>query len=147
MKITVFVFCVSLPFLFGCKRTESTISVPDTISKKFNSLYPNATDLTWEMEDSLFEASFMLDTVNTSITFSPDGTPVDLESAIPISSLPPAITDYTAQQLAGKRIKGATMITHADGTVSYEIDVENTDYLFDGTGQFIKSEAEESEGE
>lgn len=147
MKNTIFVFSASLLFVICCKPTESKIAVPDTVSKKFNSLYPKATDLTWEMEDSLFEASFMLDTVNTSITFSSDGTPVDVESAIPISSLPAAITDYTAQQLPGKSIKGAAMITHADGTVSYEIDVEKRDYFFDGSGQFIKSAGEESEDE
>ena len=147
MKKSFFLLCLASAFLYSCKPTESNLQVPEVITKKFNSLYPSVTDLTWEMEDSLFEASFMLDTVNTSITFSPDGTPVDVESAIPITSLPAAITDYTAQQLPGKSIKGAAMITHADGTVSYEIDVEKRDYFFDGSGQFIKSAGEESEDE
>lgn len=131
--------------LFGqCKSAEPKVVPPEMVTTIFAGLYPGATEVTWEREDSLYEASFMQDTVNKSVTFQPDGTVVDLESAIPLSLLPPAVTDYVQQQLGGKRIKEATRIIHADGMIDYEIAVENKDYLFDSNGSLIQTKEEES---
>ena len=133
-------------FLFACK-SEPTVSTPEAVVAKFNELYPGASDVTWEREDSLYEASFKSDTTAKSVAFFADGTIHVMETDISAALLPQLIKDYIAQQAAGKTIDGATMIIFADGVTQYEAEVGDQDYLFDAAGQFVSVEVEESPSE
>lgn len=133
--------------VFGCTADRSTVTTPEALVTKFKSLYPDAKDVTWEMEDSLYEASFRQDTVKKSVTLNPDGTVRFMETDISPDSLPQAVKDYVVQQAGGKKISGAAMITYADGHFAYEAEVEKLDYLFDGAGQYLSVETEEGEEE
>ena len=45
----------------------------------------------------------------------------------------------------GKKITSAEKITNAKGVVSYEVEVDNTDYLFDSYGHFLQKDTDVEE--
>jgi len=73
-----------------------------------------------------------------------------MESEVEIkeSELPKGVADYIAKNLTGKKVKEAAKITDAAGKVSYEVEIDNVDYIFDSNGSLIKKEVEkESDGD
>jgi hypothetical protein len=67
------------------------------------------------------------------------------ESEIGISALPQPIVNYVLQNMSGKKIKEASIITMADGTINYEAEVDETDYIFDASGNLISKESGDEE--
>lgn len=119
--------------------------VPETVKTKFTSLYPFVTKVKWEIEHGKYEAEFKENTIEKSVIFQPDGTYVQTEIEIPVSTLPAAINEYLEKELLGKKIKEASEITSADGTVSYEAEIGKTDFLFDANGKLLRSESENND--
>lgn len=141
------VILVSLAFLaftiMSCKPAEEKINIPEAVKAKFTSMYPKAEHAEWEMEDGNYEASFKENKMETSVILSPDGNVVETESSIDATMLPQPINDYVTAQLGGKKISSAAKIVNATGLVSYEAEIDGTDYLFDANGQFTGKEEED----
>ncbi|HEY0031260.1 MAG TPA: PepSY-like domain-containing protein [Bacteroidia bacterium] len=120
------------------KSTE----VPPAIQASFTKLHPNAKVDKWEKEGTHYEAEFMDNKVETSVEFGPNGQLMATEVAINVSDLPKAASDYCTKNIAGKKISEAAKITEANGKVSYEAEVDGTDYFFDTNGNFVSKETE-----
>ena len=146
MKAILFLTCVLLSTATGC-TSEPKADTPEAVITKFNSLYSNTSNVTWEKEDTLYEATFTVDTIEKSVAFYPSGEVHVMETEIRPDQVPQSVKDYVANQLGGKPVTGATLIVFVDGTTQYEVEVENKDYLFDTIGQFVSVEEEESAGE
>ncbi len=143
MKV-IFAFLVFLMFtMMCCKSSEEKIDVPDSVKAKFSAMYPKAEHAKWEMEDGNYEASFKEEKMETSVVISSDGNVIETETSMVAAMLPQPVNDYVASQLGGKKISSAEKIVSSTGMVSYEVEVGETDYLFDSTGQFIGKEEEE----
>jgi hypothetical protein len=142
MKTNHFLLLTLLAIIIACS-TEPKVDTPEPVQKKFSQLYPNATEVTWEQEDTLYEAGFRVDTVNKSVSFFADGTVRVMETDLAIELLPQQIKDYVAQQTGGQPIEEAEMIIFADGITQYEAGAGGKDYLFDAAGTFLSVETEE----
>ena len=110
-------------------------------------MFPSAKVEKWEEEDGKYEAEFKKDNIINSVVFEANGTYVQSESEIEISALPAGVNEYVTANLSGKKIEEATKITHDDGTIAYETEIGDNDYLFDAKGGFISKEQEEKETE
>jgi hypothetical protein len=121
--------------------------VPQPVISKFNSMYPNVTGAKWEVENGNYEAEFKENNVETSVLIDANGTYVQSETEIAVSSLPQSVRDYASKNLPGKNITEACLVSNADGTVSYEAEIGKKDYLFDGNGNFIRMEADSNDSE
>ena len=143
MKLTPVLLSICLCFIIACSEHEEKVNVPEVVKAKFSALYPNAGMAKWKMEDGKYEASFEQNKMETSVILSPEGNVLETESVIDVTALPQTINDYAVTQLGGKKISKAEKVTSANGTVSYEIEVDETDYLFDANGQFTGKEEEE----
>ena len=124
-------------------KTTDSIQVPGIVLSRFVSLFPKATHVEWEMEENDYEASFQLAGVKKSVVFTPEGEDVSSETEINVNSLPEAMTSYIASHLKGKKIDEAVMGTTRSREITYEIEVEGKDYIFDGSGNFLKTEEPE----
>jgi hypothetical protein len=124
-------------------KTTDSIQVPGIVLTSFMSLFPKATHVEWEMEENNYEASFQLAGVKKSVVFTPEGEDVSSETEINVNSLPETMTNYIASNLNGKKIDEAVMGLTASGGITYEIEVEGKDYIFDGSGNFLKTEETE----
>lgn len=142
MKKIVF---ISISLFLGAslqaqKIDEST--VPISIRTSFAKMYPNVKIYTWEQDGANYEANFKDDNIQQSVTYEPDGIFIRLEKLLPPEALPKAINDYVATNLPGKKYKFASQITDAAGGVTYEVEIKQVDYIFDGNGNFLKKENE-----
>lgn len=137
-------FVLALTFGAGCanaqklKETEVPAAVKAAMTKK----YPAIKDVEWEKEGANYEAGFDLNKVETSVVITPAGVILETESEIAVSALPKAATDYLSKNLPGKKIKEAAKLTDANGTVTFEAEVNDADYIFDSNGNFIKKVVE-----
>ena len=116
--------------------------VPVTIKNSFAKMYPTAKVQKWEKEGNNFEAEFDNAKVETSVLIGPNGQLMETEVEIKPTDLPKSVSDYVAKNLVGKKIKEASKITDAKNVVTYEAEVDEADYIFDATGNFIKKNVE-----
>jgi hypothetical protein len=137
VSIVFFVFA-----MMSCKPSDEKVNVPDAVRAKFATMYPKAEHAEWEMENGNYEASFKEEKMETSVVISPDGNVVETETSVDDAMLPQPIHEYVASQLGGKKISSAEKIVSTTGVVSYEVEVDETDYLFDASGQFTGKEEE-----
>lgn len=146
MKYFLILACVGLVYTAAFSQTNSKITVPDAVKLKFSKLYPNTGSPKWEVEDGIYEASFKQNSVESSVLFSSDGSVIQTETEISPSLLPQSIKDYVHSKLPGKTIASASKIVDARSSITYEAEVDKTDYLFDANGNFIqKVDTEEGE--
>jgi len=59
------------------------------------------------------------------------------ETKVEISSLPAGIMEYIAKNIPGGKISEVSKIVDAKGLISYEAEVNKTDYVFTANGQFL----------
>ena len=143
MKKKLILCCCIASFFLGCSPSGEKVVVPEVVKTKFASLYPNAANPEWEMEDSTYEASYKQDNIESSVTFSADGNVIQSETEIDVAQLPQPVLDYLTAQFGNQKIKEAEKITDSKGIVAFEVEIGETDYLFDSNGQFIGKEEEE----
>jgi hypothetical protein len=141
MKIHFLLLCLAA-IGFGSCGSKHHDPVPKVVVQKFNILFPNATDIEWETEDHLYEASFRQDTFQKSIALDTHGMVQWIETRISPGQIPSAIRDYLSKHSGSINLSEATMIIYPDGSFTYGAEVEGREYLFDEAGQFLTFEAE-----
>ena len=144
----------SLIILFGLivysfTAQAQTISVPDVVKAKFASLYPAVKNPQWELENSMYEASFQQNNFETAVLISAAGELVKTENGIEPNTLPRFTRHYVMTELANKPVTSAAKIVDTQGKVSYEAEVGGVDYLFDADGHFtgIDTDVDDEKGE
>ena len=113
--------------------------VPINVKASFSKLFPDAI-AKWEKEDGNYEANFKETGKNMSATFSPSGSFLESELAVAAADLPTGIASYIVEHYNGAKIKGGSKITKADGSTTYEAEVNGKDVIFDTNSKFIKEE-------
>lgn len=140
--------CLLLFLCYGTNiNAQKNKDIPANLSDKIKSLYPDASDVRWEMEDSLYEASFVYRKVETSLLLSKEGKLLSTESIVASSTLPRKIKDYFAKHHVTAAITEAARIVDFSGIVTYEVEAGNIEYLFDAQGQWLRQENEDDDDE
>ena len=137
--LLVFSLCAFLGF--------SQVIVPDAIKTKFAELYPMVNVMEWEAQDGFYEATFEEKDLETSVLFSSDGRVVQTETEISAELLPQTITDYVTINLGGKKIVEASKTVRADGRTTFEVEVDDTELLFDEKGNYVSQKSEDEDDE
>lgn len=158
MKMLLPCFLVGLFVLQSCSRgntstttgvespkSADTTQVPGLVLNKFISLFPAVTKVEWGMEENDYEATFQQNEGEKSVLFTPEGDVISSETEINTNSLPEAMSAYVSDHMRDKKITKAQMVVTATGSITYEIEIEGKDYIFDGTGKFLKTEEEEGD--
>ncbi len=131
------VFAVSSIGFAACAQKIKADQVPAKVKASFAKQYPG-TEVTWEKEAGKFEAGFKKDGSVMSALYEANGSMTESEKDIKVSALPATVLAYVKANYKGKTIKEAAIITKADGTVTYEAEVNGKDVIFDSNGKFIK---------
>ncbi len=145
MKKSVLLFALGFIAISASAQTMKEANVPSTISTSFAKMHPNAKVDKWEKEGTNYEAEFTENGVETSVELGPNGQLIATEVEIKVNDLPKAVSNYCSSNMPGKKIKEASKITSADGSVSYEAEVDEADYIFDSSGAFVKKEVEKDD--
>ena len=133
---------LSLGFGSAYAQKVKEADVPAAVKESFAKKYAGAKVEKWEKEGAEFEAEFDMGKVETSASFDASGNFLQQEVEIKVAELPKAVSEYVTKNLAGKKIKEASKITDVKGTVMYEAEVDEADYIFDSNGSFLKKEVE-----
>lgn len=142
LSAAVIVFSVNTVSAQKIKETE----VPKEVVASFHKNFKDAKAKEWEKEETKFEAEFDWNKVETSATFSADGTLMETEHEIKVSELPAAVSEYVNKNYAGSKIEEASKITTTAGVVTYEAEIkkgkEEIDLIFDSVGTYITKEVQ-----
>ena len=117
----------------------STSKIPDAVTTAFAKLFPDINVAQWELEKGSYEANFKKHGTKSAAIFDKAGNLIKTEHDIKIATLPAGVHSYIGSNLKGKKIKSASIIELASGVTNYEVNVGNTDYIFDGTGKFLRT--------
>lgn len=129
-----FAFCAAL---VGKAQKLRSAAVPIKVKAAFEKHHPGIT-AKWEKENTGFEAGYKENGHAFSELFDADGTLTETEVTIKTSELPMAVNGYLKAHCKGAKMKEAAKITQANGTVTYEAEVNKMDLVFDASGKFIK---------
>jgi hypothetical protein len=114
--------------------------VPAAVTKKFNTLYPMAKDVEWEMEDANYEAEFDVNKMETKVFFNAAGDVIKTKTEINSADLPEEARTYLKNH-PGKKIKKMLKKTDGQGVVTYIAEVDDDKDLFmifDASGKFLE---------
>ncbi len=111
--------------------------VPKVVLQKMLSLYPDAKNVKWEMEDGMYEGEFKQNKSEVSVMLSRDGMVAFTEAQVEVASLPAGLLNYVADNYPGAVISEASKITDSKGMVSYELEIGGDEYVFDTNGNLI----------
>ncbi len=136
MALTVLAtFSVGANFANAERVAES--NVPAAVTIALERLYPGE-NVTWESEGANYEGEFKVKGAETSVLLNANGNVLEVEEDIDVNALPKAIADYVSKNLPEQKIKEASKTTDTKGTVTYEVQIKKTDYLFDANGNFLR---------
>jgi Putative beta-lactamase-inhibitor-like, PepSY-like len=122
---------------FGQKLNDS--QVPAAVKATFTKNYPGVI-ASWENEKGNYEAGFKKNGRAISALFEPGGTFLESEIVIKESELPAPARTYLEANYKNKKVKGYSKTTKADGTMTYEAEVDNMDLSFDSNGHLLGKE-------
>jgi len=142
LSIVAAMVCCTISY--SQKLPES--KVPAAVKAAMARKYPGVTKINWTTEEKDFESEFTKDGKEMSAIFNPSGTWKETETAIALKELPQPVKQYIDQHFKGKKVKEAAMINKADGSVVYEAEADNTDYVFEANGKLINKEKEGKKG-
>lgn len=111
--------------------------VPKVVLQKMLSLYPDAKNVKWEMEDGMYEGEFKQNKSEVSVMLSRDGMVAFTEAQVEVASLPAGLLNYVADNYPGAVISEASKVTDSKGMVSYELEIGGDEYVFDTNGNLI----------
>ena len=116
--------------------------VPAAVKAAMGKKFPGTTKVKWSKELKDFESEFKKDGKEMSANFDASGAWKETETGIKSDELPQSIKAYMAEHVKGKKISEAAIIHKQDGSVVYEAEASDTDYLFDANGKLLKMEKE-----
>lgn len=122
------------------------VNVPANVKTAIHKTYPQVKHFTWEKENGNFEGNWKVKGKDHSALFTPDGHFVGSETEINPSKLPATAKEYV-EKLGESKIKEASLNKDANGTITYEADIEDGTLLFDASGHFAKKEMSEENNE
>jgi hypothetical protein len=147
MKTTLLTAAFALILGTASAQKIKEAEVPAPVKEKFAALYPGTKAEKWEKEGANYEAEFEKNEVETSVLFDASGNLLETETEISPNDLPQAAKDYMLKNKPGEKIHEASKIVSANGTVTYEAEVKDGDYIFDANGNFISKEAEDKDND
>ncbi len=116
-----------------------TKDVPATVQKACMNAHPKATDIKWTKKGSTFECDFIENEKSLSATFDTTGFLLENERNIPMEALPSDIIAYVNSKYKNKKIKEISKMTDRMHVVSYQVQVDGKNLVFDSKGNYLKS--------
>lgn len=138
MKKSVFAIAFVLLSAVSFAQRVKEQDVPEVVKNAFHKKFPKVENLKWDKEGADFEASFVLNKVETSVVLNAKGTILETEVEIGLNQLPKNTVSYINEHYKNQKVKEAAKTTKSDGTLIYEVEIKGKDVLFDANGTVMK---------
>lgn len=113
--------------------------VPLAVRMAFKASNPAAVNPEWRKDKTNYQAKYTLDKKPRTYTYTKTGTRIVQDGKVAVSILPSGIKEYLDKNYPDASIDKVLKITKADGSVSYNVEVNQTDLFFDVNGKYLKS--------
>ena len=139
------IISLSITLMMFVSNAICITHIPESILKKFNQKFPNATEVKWRKENSKeYEANFFLNGIKYSTNYNINGDWLETESEIFFKDLPEVIRDAFYKKFGKETIiKSVEKIEKNDSSVNYEIEykssIKKREIIFDSKGKIIFS--------
>jgi len=119
------------------------INVPALVKKANLDKYPESKTqkVTWEKENGNYEANWGgKDGEANSVQYTQSGKFIEMVKEISTKDLPQGVLSYLKDHYKTSKFGDVGKVTDANGNISYEIEINSKDVVFDQNGNFIKEE-------
>lgn len=144
--LLVLVFAVSVS-----AQHDDDNKAPENVIKAFQTVHPDAQDVSWDKEGLNYEADFQENGNYYSVVIDKDGNILETESEISISELPSGVIKYISDNYKGYTLSDASKIVDNKGSVKFEAEIKNAksskDLIFDQNGNLLRHENENDNDE
>ena len=136
-----------LPFLLllaYCTTAQAqkilSTAVPKTVTTAFKKSHPTATKETWFKHDDKYEVKFTVNNKTKSLMYNTKGILVFNEAKVTLTTLPVAAKKYMDTNYTNQTILKVVRMTTMTNSISYAVEINDRNIIFDTKGHFIKSE-------
>jgi hypothetical protein len=155
LKLISFVglfFVLNPSGLFAIKAEPiSRQEVPVMVEKAFASKYPEAEEVEWDKQMSVYLVSFTLSSAYAYAVFSNQGAWISTEVMIDVSDLPAIVVKKAVKLLPDFEIGNVAKIEKSKAEVHYEVIMDSTDksysLIYSASGKLISRNRIAFEGE
>lgn len=150
MKKLFIIPCLSVALLGqSCAQSHSTASVPENVQQAFQSKFPQAKKVQWEMENETeWEAEFVMNHQEYSANFSVQGTWLETEWEIKEDEVPSEVLAALTREFGSYEIEEAERVESPEGK-GYELEIEANgeefEVVIDQAGNLTKKVTEDEE--
>ncbi|MCB0464154.1 MAG: PepSY-like domain-containing protein [Aequorivita sp.] len=142
------IYLVALVVLCASVAACAQKKVPSTLDSAFKTKFLNATNITWNKENTHeYEAEFIMSGTKYSANFSDTGKWLETEHLITYDELPKAVQQSFMASHKEVQVKTVAKIENSEGTTSYEIEVKQLlgtkELFYDANGKEIQEEDSE----
>ena len=120
------IVAMSIIILFGgtaVAQDDAGAVVPLSVVEAFGCLYPTTTNVSWEVNDVIYSASFELDEKTVSLDFDEYGNVTKVKHEIKLFELPLDVNQLISTEYSDWRIGRASHID-SNGTAYYETEIQ-----------------------
>lgn len=143
MKTTILLCSLTLGVNVLSAQKLKSADVPQPVIEAFNSNFNGSVAKSWEKEKGMYEAEFVVNKIEHSATFSPEGALMETEAAITLAELPASVNVYVQKNHPGYNISEASRIVAPSGAYTFEAEIRNgkkqMELLFDSNGNFLSA--------
>jgi biopolymer transport protein ExbD len=140
MKTTAMVILSILIFV-SCQ--QSSVDIPEPITKSVKDLYPNAQEINWSVKDGEYESQFKVDEKEIKLLLDEKGKVLESEIEIDVEELPQAVKQVLEERFDDLEVDEVVRIEKED-IINYEVEFE---IMFAEDGSMLTEEDEEENGD
>ncbi|MEO8109762.1 MAG: PepSY-like domain-containing protein [Ginsengibacter sp.] len=137
MKKILLPFALFIIISNACEQKFETWQVPKEVLHNFKEKYPSI-EADWEIEYSLYEATFKTGGNNISLTYNKNGGLPRREKIMQPAELPDEIKNYLSQNYKDQKINKSKKITKNDGEIKYTVSLDGFTLTFNEKEELIK---------
>lgn len=136
----VFLVVALLGFFVQSQAQKLMIKdVPAAVKEACMEAHPKAMNIAWTKKGSTYECEFTVNKKSLSATFDNTGFLLENERNIPIEALPRDIITFLNSKYKNKKVKAVSKMTNKTHVVTYQVQVDGKNLVFDGKGNYLKS--------
>ena len=139
MKTQLIILVLALPMVYLAQNNQMK-AVPQEVKTSFQKQYPAVEEAKWEKEGENYEVEYKQGDKELSVLYDAKGNLIETEVEIKSEELPKSAKEYIKANYKDQKIKEASQITDAKGTITYEAEIKGTDLIFDSEGKFVKEQ-------
>ena len=140
MKKIILLLAILGFFAVSYSQSLTPNDVPAKISKTFVKSHPKISPVEWTKVGDDYQASYLVDDKNMSVTYNAAGKLRKTEKEISLSQLPASVLKYVNDNFPGEVVKKKVLVTSSTGKTLYQLQVKQQDLAFNSQGSIIKPE-------